>query len=269
MEKETKIGIRVGFEWAIGGGCVIALIAGKGTLERGSIIALCFLGGVALAFACFEHGWDKAGTRSRRIGKAIGIILLTCFLMATSGYYAWPKEQDTPTRASLHVEGLPGFSGNLVIKLVDAPRAQRQYVFDVEDKAGAWVSLYISASNLLTFSVTDTHGEVYSLEIPFSQNGLVLGQFNYLECEVGVGQGSTIMAISVNGSLVGNRIIPGDLSLGDRDWSAGTFGADRQHQQFGSFSVAEIAFNVTTFTAAEQTQMNKYIEQKYALTLAP
>jgi hypothetical protein len=93
MEKETKIGIRVGFEWACGGGCVIALIAGNGTLERTSILALAVFGTVAFSVAILEHGWHKSSSIPRSYVRASIILLLICACMAFLGYKVWPKEK--------------------------------------------------------------------------------------------------------------------------------------------------------------------------------
>jgi hypothetical protein len=271
MEPETKIGIRVGFELAVGGGCMIALIAGKGMLEHASIAALCIFGGAAFVIAAFELGWHKARTARRRLGKIFAILILVCVSVSYLGYFIWTHGETERTRASLHIEGLPGFFGYVVIKLTDAPSTQRQYVLEMRDQEGAWASLYISASNLFTFSITDTHGEVYPLEVELSNNGISLDQWIYIQCEAGVSGGKTIMAVSVNGRVVGSRIINGALDLGDRNWGkgGGTIGADRQHQQFGKFSIAEIAGNSSTWTSEEQKRGNKYIEQKYMINLSP
>lgn len=177
--------------------------------------------------------------------------------------------EENKTRESLHIEGLPGFFGYAVVKLTDAPSTQRQYLMDMKDQAGARASLYISASNLFTFSIADTHGESYPLEIELSKEGISLEKWIYLQCEAGISDGKTITAVSVNGQVVGSRVVNGPLDLGDRDWGSGTFGANRQHQQLGKFSVAEFAVNSSTWTSEEQKQGNKYIEQKFAIKLNP
>jgi len=140
----------------------------------------------------------------------------------------------------------------------------------MQDLQGAWASLYISASNLFTFSITDTHGEVYPLEVALNKEGISLDKWIYIQCEAGISGGKTIMAVSINGRIVGSRIVQSALDLGDRNWGkgGGTFGGNRQHQQFGTFSISEFGVNSSTWTSEEQEQGDKYIEQKYAIKLS-
>lgn len=91
MEQETKVGIRVGFEWATGGGCVITLVAGYGVLLPASIVVLVICGGTAFTCAVFEHGWHRASTRTRSIMKVVVIVLCIWVAMGFIGYKIWPR----------------------------------------------------------------------------------------------------------------------------------------------------------------------------------
>jgi hypothetical protein len=90
MEHETKVAIRVGFEWSCGGGCVIALIAGNGTLLRTSIVFLALCGGIAFSLAAFEHGWNRAKTLHIRVAKTCVVLLIICATMGLIAYEIWP-----------------------------------------------------------------------------------------------------------------------------------------------------------------------------------
>ena len=102
MERETRIGIRVSFEWAIGGGCAIALIAGKGTLERLSIWALAIIGAAAVSVAIVEHGWFKTSAYKRA-----GSIFLAWIVMALLAYVAWPNDKPHLVIQSVDPQFLP------------------------------------------------------------------------------------------------------------------------------------------------------------------
>ena len=168
--------------------------------------------------------------------------------------------EENKTRESLHIEGLPGFFGYAVVKLTDAPSTQRQYLMDTDKtQAGARASLYISASNLFTFSIADTHGESYPLEIELSKEGISLEKWIYLQCEAGISDGKTITAVSVNGQVVGSRVVNGPLDLGEGlgewdFWGESATSATRKVQRSG---VCRQQFNVDIGGAETREQIHR------------
>jgi hypothetical protein len=91
MEKETSTGIRVGTEWAVGVGAMIALISGAGVLAKLAIVSLSIAGSIGFTAAVLEHKWLSSWWR------ALAILVVIWGSMAVFGWKAWPHELKTVT----------------------------------------------------------------------------------------------------------------------------------------------------------------------------
>jgi len=178
------------------------------------------------------------------------------------------KRRHAKEHPQAHItEKLPGFAAHAVIKLSDISAVRRKYVFDVGTPEGSRSSFYLSASDLFTFAVMDIKGETYPLEVKVGHNGVPLGQFVYVLCEIGVGNDTSTMSVLVNGKEVAYRIIPRVIDLGSCDWKTGTLGANQEGKDFGAFALAEFFMFSITQTPDEQDKLNRYIESKYAIKI--
>ena len=151
------------------------------------------------------------------------------------------------------------------IQINDVTVSRRKYVFDLSTPDGAKAAFYLSASDKFTFSVTDTKGETYPLEIPVGEKGIPLGVGMYLAVEVGVSSTASFLSVSVNGIDVGHRDLPFAIDLGSRDWKNVTVGADANKQNFGGFALATLMILTSTLNRDSREKLKKWFLVKYDL----
>lgn len=158
-----------------------------------------------------------------------------------------PESKIAPTTS----EKLPGFSWYNVISINPLPLPRKQYVFEFRDKEGAGAAFYLSASNAFVFEATDIHGSSYHLDIALGRNGIPVGQFIILFCEIGVGSNYSFFRAVVNGKEVQRRDLPFAVDLGSKQWS-GKIGADINGKNNGAFDLMTfVAVNSLTLSDEE------------------
>jgi hypothetical protein len=139
---------------------------------------------------------------------------------------------------------------------------RRKYQFDFGTPDGAKVAFYLSASNRYAFSVTDIHGEPYTLDIPLGSNGIPFGTVMYVFVEVGVASSYSYLRALVNGEEVAWREFAFPLDLGSRQWMM-TAGADSSGKNGGSFCVRDMGFSSTTVNDSQSMALAKNALRAY------
>ncbi len=162
---------------------------------------------------------------------------------------------------------LLGFAAYAVIRIHDIPALQRKYIYDFSTPASAHTAFYLSASDKFTFSVTDTRGENYPLEVRLGNDGVPIEQFVVLFCEVGVGSSATVLRVLVNGGEVEHRDLPFPIDLGSRQWKAPALGASSVGSNNGAFDITELGAFATTLTTAEVVRLIQNIKGFYGLSI--
>jgi hypothetical protein len=61
--------------------------------------------------------------------------------------------------------------------LYDIPGRNSGYIFTISNKDGSHASLYVSKSDLFTFTITDIYGSTYDLEAKFDKDELPSEEF--------------------------------------------------------------------------------------------
>ena len=115
-------------------------------------------------------------------------------------------------------EKLPGFGAGMVVQINDITEDRKKYQYSFRAPDGAEVALYLSPSNHFSFSVTDIHGEEYTLEIPLGDSGVPFEEVACIFCEVGTATSYSYLRALVNGKEVARRDYNFPLDLGSRHW---------------------------------------------------
>jgi hypothetical protein len=147
-------------------------------------------------------------------------------------------------------EILPGFASGLMVKADDSTEVRRKYQFEFHTPEGAKAAFYLSASNRYAFSVTDVHGDPYTLDIPLGAYGLPFGKWAYIFCEVGTASSYSYLRAMLNGKQVARRDYDFPLDLGSSKWIP-VLGADANGRNGGAFSMTEIGARSMTLTDAD------------------
>jgi hypothetical protein len=161
-------------------------------------------------------------------------------------------------------EKLPGFGSGMMVQTNDNIEVRRKYQFEYRTPDGAKAAFYLSASDRYVFSVTDIHGQPYTLDIPLGSNGIPFGKWAYIFCEVGVASSYAYLRALVNGKEVARRDLDFPLDLGSRRW-LGTLGADSDGKNGGSFSFTEFGVLSTTLNDNELMAQAKNALRFYGL----
>jgi len=194
-------------------------------------------------------------------GVTNSIVAVPLFFIAL-WYYVTIYQVD-----QLFEKSLPGFSFISVISIQPIVPRRRQYVFEASSPEGARVAFFLSASEHFTFTVTDVHGEPYSLEVPVGHNqvigifyeflcsigvdsdrcqkGIPVNEFIYLLCEVGIASDRSYIRIMLNDKVIQYRILYFPIDLGNKQWR-NRLGSDINGRNNGAFLLGEFGtFNVT------------------------
>jgi hypothetical protein len=147
-------------------------------------------------------------------------------------------------------ESLPGFSSTFGLKIKDAAKLNRQYLFEYQTPEGAKAAFYFSAAgDRFVFGVTDTRGDVQSVDLPVGPGGVPIVRFVVITCQVGLGTNQTSMRVLLDEREVQARTLPYRMDLGSRSWTRGTLGADNGGQNNAAFeALAFAAMGHTTLT---------------------
>jgi hypothetical protein len=268
--KRTSKNLRLSLEWSAVLGIVIALIAGKDLLTKGSIVLLCTVGALALILAFWEHGWFHAPFP---IGTPIRALILITFAVVAMGGLGWfvfpsgfPVDSAAKYRADLgkilaRLEqrandksspiSLPGFSTEALISIHHSRTKTRQYVWDVGNDTGSRESLYISADGLLTYAVSDRKGELYEVRAHMGTGGIPLDEVIFLACQVGITGTGTIISVVVDGKTVATTEVPTRIELDLSNAPGETVGCDIHHNYCGVFILYGLALYSRTLTIPE------------------
>jgi hypothetical protein len=214
------------------------------------VIHAAFWGGLALmGLMILDAGlmflWRDAGPK---LGPGIVINLA---IAAIVGALVWHYSPADFAKA----KNLEGFTASALVRLYDTPEAKNRYIFDLVTTDGAKVSFYLSASGLFTYSITDTHGAAYNLEIPVGNNGIPIDRYVYLYCEAGVDDDSTVVRVMIDAKEVRRRVYDFPIDLGKKDWKQFTIGADNKGQNNAPFKIAMFTVGHTTLSNTDVKNM--------------
>jgi hypothetical protein len=182
----------------------------------------------------------------------------TCWPPVLAHLYGFAEVCKASPDAMRGEENLPGFSTYTLFQPNDLNELRRKYYFSFEDPEHAKTALYLSASNVFTFSVTDVNGESYPLEIPLgSYDGIPIDKFAVAVFEVGVATNYAFMRAVVNGREVAHRSLP-PIDLGSRQWRASSIGS-------GPMMFVEVGAWFTTMTDEEIDALTKNVRARYGV----
>ena len=161
---------------------------------------------------------------------------------------------------------LPGFSSFLFVRLYDTPEARRKYIFDFESPTNSGASAYLSSSDIFTFSVTDTHGETYNLEVPLSDKTIPIDRFIFLYCDAGIGGQHTTLRILVDGQIIANRVLDFPIDFGPEywKWKHATLMADKNGKNNAAMTVAIWGSGHSTTSVARIKRLQHTFEKYLA-----
>jgi hypothetical protein len=177
--------------------------------------------GIALFFLFFRYRWPAVNQYCAYVGMFVGVFIVGIALM--------------PARSPLANETFPGFSSTLALRINDAAKIGRQYIFEYKTPEGAKASFYLAGTGRFNFSVTDIHNEIYPLEIKLGNDGIPLNRFIFLSCEVGAADTSSTLRVLIDGKEIVYQTFPFRIDLGSMAWVNGTIGADTNGQNNGAF----------------------------------
>jgi hypothetical protein len=201
----------------------------------------CALMGLMVLDAGLLFLWRDTGPK---LGPGVVINLA---IAAIVGALIWHY---SPANSSKE-ESLEGFTAFAFVRLYDTPEAKNRYIFDLGTTDGAKASFYLSASGLFTYSITDTHGSAYNLEIPVGASGIPIDGYVFLYCEAGVGEDATVMRVLINTKEVRRRKLDFPIDLGKKDWKQFTIGADNKGQNNAPFKIAMFGVGHQTFNRSQ------------------
>jgi hypothetical protein len=182
--------------------------------------------GIALFFLFFRYRWPAVNKYLSYAGMVLGVLIVGIALV--------------PPHSPLGDENFPGFSSTFALKIKNAAKIGRQYLFEYKTPEGAKTAFYLAGTGRFSFSVTDVHNETYSLEIPIGNDGIPLNRFIFLSCEVGATDASSTIRVLIDGKETAYRIFPFRIDLGSRSWVNGTIGADGNNQNNGAFETLAV-----------------------------
>jgi hypothetical protein len=170
--------------------------------------------------------------------------------------------------ASVASKTFPGFGAYIIVSLEDAKIVRKKYIFEFLTPEGASAAFYISASDRFTLTIKDVRGDIYPLEARVAIDAIPLHEMIYLAGEMGIDKDSTFLRILLDGEEVARRSIPGQIDAGSRQWvkGGGTFGADAEGKNNGSFTLGEVVVTNRTLDDQDLEHMKYYLHEKWNLT---
>lgn len=177
-----------------------------------NVASLIFAGMLAVAGATATQTWMQAVAWG---GMLFGLFLLGWGVTLDGEHWwrVWFSEDRLSAR---------GFSAHAIVRLHQGQMAQRRYLFHYCNGHGSEVALYLSASEKLTFIITDATGEAYPLEIPPGWNGVPIGQFCYIYAEAAIYDQTTYLRLAINMKVVAKRRLSFPIMLAKEsgEWEA-------------------------------------------------
>jgi hypothetical protein len=193
-----------------------------------ALIALMILGAVLIFL---WQDWRP------RLGPGIVLNLATAAIALALVWYYSPIH-------FLNQKGLPGFMAFAFVRVDNTSEAKNRYVFDQVTSDGAGAAFYqLGSSSLFIFSIRNTHGAFYNLEIPVGDNGVPVDRYVFLYCEAGIGKDSTVARVMIDGKEVRRRVLDFPMDLGKQDWKQATVGIDSAPFEIGMFGVGQETFS--------------------------
>jgi hypothetical protein len=164
------------------------------------------------------------------VPRSIAVILIAIVgIMAILLVFA-PWQQHSP----LYYESYPGFQSIEALKIKDAAKLNRQYVFEYETPERAKAAFYFSdTGDRFIFSVTDVHGAVQSLDFKVGKE-IPLYRFIFLTCQLGLGTAETYLRVFIDGKEMQSKTLPFRMDFGSRQWH-GNIGADLNGKNNAAF----------------------------------
>jgi hypothetical protein len=216
---------------------------------------------VVAIFSRFYDRWHHPALQDQSLWPILSVSL-AAFLVSSGAIWYYISVYQVQ---ELFAEKLPGFSFISVIELQDKNPGERQYVFDQSSPGGGRVAFYLSRSEHFTFSVTDIHGEAYSLEVPLGRNGIPVGKFIYLLCEIGVASDRSYIRIMLDDRVLSYRILYFPIDLGGTKWT-GSLGADLNGRNNAAFALGEAGIFDRTLSKEEFARLSLNAKNFYKLS---
>ena len=130
---------------------------------------------------------------------------------------SWPWLCCGPRLRRLQKRACRNYQSTFGLKIKDAAKLNRQYLFEYQDPEGAKVAFYFSATgDRFVFSVTDTRGDVQSVDLPVRPGGVPIARFVAVTCQVGLATNQTFMRVLLHEREVQARALPFRM-----DWEVG------------------------------------------------
>jgi hypothetical protein len=190
-----------------------------------AIIALVILGATLLFL---WQDWRP------RLGPGIVLNLATAAIaLALVWHYS-------PIHPAGKQKGLPGFTAFAFVRLDSVPAARDRYVFDQATSDGAGAAFYqLASSSLFIFSLGNTHGDSYHVEIPVGdKGGIPVDRYIFLYCEAAIGKDSTVARVMIDGKEVRRRVLNFAMDLGKQDWKQ--VGVDGKTENGANFKPSKL-----------------------------
>ena len=185
-------------------------------------------------------------------------VLLTLVIFVISAaclYFALIR----PSRRIVNAERQPGFSLYAVIRLLPQSISRRKYILDFGGRDNERLSVYVTADNIFTFSFVDAKSEPHSVQVPLGLNGVPLGRFFILGCEVGVFHTYTLMKVEIDGSIKRTLKLDFRVDIGSLDIPGSVIGANLSGEDHGKFDIQVLALAHSTLPRQVFLNLEKYV----------
>jgi len=155
---------------------------------------------------------------------------------------------------------LPGISLHMSIRLINHSADRRKYLIDYGHVDGSRFSVHLSSDNVFTLMFVDNKKEPHPVQIPLGGDGIPLGRFFYLGCELGIGGNITVLRILIDGKEARSLELPFKTDLGELDVPGGVIGADLNGTDGAWFDIAEKLVLSETVIPQKLTAMKEYFD---------
>lgn len=237
ISTEGKIGIGLALIALGGTGALVVAPPPWGTVIGWGMIVIAGIGVVMLLIHHFRGAdanilepestclpvWQRFGVGLSLVSTLIALFFITHRV-----------SEPTPS------EKLPGFSWYNVINIIPEPRSRRQYIFDWVTSEGARAAFFLDPSGRFVFDIADIHGSSYQANIALGRDGIPVGKFILLICQIGVGSNYSFFHVIVNGKEVQHRDLSFPIDLGRENWDKGNIGSDLNGENNANFEMAEM-----------------------------
>jgi len=269
---------------------VVAVLCGTASLIAGVVTPLvipptlpdwikyAFLAGAGvfyiLAFAIWLAARSIEGDAgsSQSVGERSPILQGGTFnapVFISTGDTSFPSSvPETATSVERHAESLPGISIHMVARVHFQNEERRKYLVSIGLPEGNSASLFLTAENRFTFSVTDKHGETYSVETATGRKGIPYSEWVILSGELGLFPHSSVLRISVDGKTVAERDLPFVVRFDDYDWVNSTSVAAAPNGEGNAkLDVGSLLTISRHLTDSERSQLFQYWSEQWKIAI--